>query len=379
MISEKNCSAPALNYGSLISELKEKISLIRSNSGHVEYSNENVQVKTNGGARENKNKDANSGEQSVIKKANSNLKPDENNTASFEGKINAQTPLDKSNGVMNYESNKDEAISFKYSKPFPYPICFVSKSLPTPPTDYNLRKVNADLNEKENNETSVLGEIGAREELTAMPDKGENVGKITDCVSENARGAHKNLKNRLNSSSEYAEGRKQIGEYGNETKYCSRYPNNAVCDAITDDGAGDDYNISGSSQIDLSKFGRNFIVESQKLSAITNNARVNPQNRNLDQYSSVNLPKSIDGSECCKIDHTNNKNPNCADSSEKRVMLAENNGTNKNLSEFNNGSKVISGSNKNTELGFNCAKKQQRRNIFTTRYYIMASKLRVIQ
>ncbi|KAH7649244.1 hypothetical protein FG379_001601 [Cryptosporidium bovis] len=408
MSREKNSGNLVINYGNLMNELKEKISLIRNNSEHIEYSNENVKYglkKVEG----NVVKNANYQESQNNCKDNCNLnnKNDKNNSKLrdenvlvLSKNVSMQKVQDKNklSGIIDYESNKDEIGSGKDSKLFPYPICFVSKSLPTPPTDYNLRKINTELNEKENNKSPFSEDIGIGKELTMMLEKRKNNQKTEKDTVKNTNDMPRDSNNILNLVNEYKGKCTKNDEFENITSYYNKSSNNDGI--IVNEGiSNNNFNIDSNSCIDLSKFERNFIVESQKLSAANKNTSFIIQGSNANSSQGIN-------SENIKTEksYANNTTLNSAYSINNHLILNGNNIVGRDLNvlkhknsnslsrvtspnsniynceNVKNGSDSINNNNNNNTINYyNNVKIQRRRNIFTTRYYIMASKLRVIQ
>ncbi|KAK6589736.1 hypothetical protein RS030_161 [Cryptosporidium xiaoi] len=407
MSREKNSGNPVINYGNLMSELKEKISLIKNNSEHIEYSNENVKcVLKKVEVNEVKNANYQENQNNCKDNCNLNNKKDENNSKLMDEnvivlskKLSIQKVQDnnKLSGIIDYEINKDEIGSGKDSKLFPYPICFVSKSLPTPPTDYNLRKINTELNEKENNKSLFSDDIGIGKELTMMLEKRKNNQKTKNDTDKNTNDMSRDSSNILDLVNKYNDKCTKNVEFENITSYYNKSLNND--DVIVNDGiSNNNFNIDSNSCIDLSKFERNFIVESQKLSATNKNSSF------IIQGSSANSSQGIN-SESIKTEklYANNKTLNSTYSINNHLISIENNIVGKDLNVLKpknsnslsrvtspnaninncendkNGSDSINNNNNNTIKNYNNVKMQRRRNIFTTRYYIMASKLRVIQ
>ncbi|OII72571.1 uncharacterized protein cubi_03307 [Cryptosporidium ubiquitum] len=133
----------AFNYGCLMAELKEKMALFRSRLNKGEEENQ-------GSLIENKCKDESKiGRDSLISETELNFSL--NVESSTKVIVCSDRMVKENESEIMVESGIDNVDESRLglssdSRVFPYPICFVSKSLPTPPKDYNLRKTGINFN-----------------------------------------------------------------------------------------------------------------------------------------------------------------------------------------------------------------------------------------
>lgn len=144
----------AFNYGCLMAELKEKMVQFRSRMNRGDEEDQGKLV-------ESKEDEEEEGEFKVIGK--DSLISENELSFSLKGDSNSKIlacPGERLNEgsiseMMTRSEMEIERVSMDMNEPrlelsgdsrmFPYPICFVSRSLPTPPKDYNLRKTGIDL------------------------------------------------------------------------------------------------------------------------------------------------------------------------------------------------------------------------------------------
>ncbi|KAF7455880.1 hypothetical protein HWI79_3578 [Cryptosporidium felis] len=125
----------ALNYGCLMAELKEKIELFRDRLEFEDCDDEN------------QNNRAENGQVSETESIG--------RVSQEEGEYDLRVePRNESLSPIGDDEECRLQLSAD-SKVFPYPICFVSRSLPTPPKDYNLRKTGINLKEKKYSEPEI--------------------------------------------------------------------------------------------------------------------------------------------------------------------------------------------------------------------------------
>lgn len=133
----------AFNYGCLMAELKEKMVLFRSRLNKKEEENQDNLI-------ENRCKDEfKIGKDSLI--SENELDFSINTESNSKNIVHSDRLIKENEAEVMDESGIENGDECRLrlssdSKIFPYPICFVSKSLPTPPKDYNLRKTGINSN-----------------------------------------------------------------------------------------------------------------------------------------------------------------------------------------------------------------------------------------
>ncbi|KAJ1611307.1 hypothetical protein OIY81_1761 [Cryptosporidium canis] len=261
------------------------------------------------------------------------------------------------------------------SRMFPYPICFVSKSLPTPPKDYNLRKTGIDLNKSKylKDEEMVCSRVSRKLMLFGGKESGQREEKWWELMRDIKR--HDSS---LEKSPGLSEARKEESSLD-----CEK----ANVQVLSETQMRPDYNKYRKESLrslrlpqTLDQFAMNNEISNQKedYSGMIHK----PQNsQSLESMKSFeeNIPSKCENSalpqflalSCLsKGENPSNHKTNSCDKYSESVMMTSNIKIDEKDHKRHPEVCTVSKKKTNPNIG--------RSNIITTRYYKMASQLRVI-
>ncbi|KAH8584607.1 uncharacterized protein ELE39_000487 [Cryptosporidium sp. chipmunk genotype I] len=358
------------NYGCLMAELKEKMLLFRSRLNKGDEGNQESFL-------ENKSRDESKlGKDSLISEneLDFSLNIDSSSKALM---LSDRIVQENETEVMlesGIESGDESRIGLSNdSKVFPYPICFVSKSLPTPPKDYNLRKTGIDLNASKYFQGEGIECNRVSKKLMFLVEKEKN-GDMEEWWKLRKADFSNDNNNLLQGQN--------LGEVLEAEK--SFHSQN-----ITDELEHDDSKERKVNQGELSL--PQAIRPSQLPERnIIHKGQVTDTNRLLEKSQSIENIRGFEENICSKLENLKYTQVSSVSGLKKgSISSADTMINNSSESKASIGTPKIS--NVNTNEGI-CRKQsqinpivkkksqiyQQRGNIITTRYYIMASQLRVI-
>ncbi|KAK9170760.1 hypothetical protein CmeUKMEL1_17590 [Cryptosporidium meleagridis] len=358
----------AFNYECLMAELKEKMVLFRNKLNKGEEENQKSFLK-------NKSQDESKiGNDSLI--SENELDFSLNIESSSKNMLVSDRIIQENNTEVVVESGIENVDEYRIglssdSKVFPYPICFVSKSLPTPPKDYSLRKTGIDLNKNtcfqgENMECNRVSK-----KLMFLVEKEKNGGKEDWWRFRRENDDNYNF---IQSQT--------LGEaiYTEESS-----PNNNITHKLEQD----DNKNRKVNQRELS-LPRNIVSSESNINITSQKGEVIEKNRLLKNSHSLENIRSFEDNIPSKMGNLKHIQA-LSVSGPKKDNIASDNTVMKNSSEskINTNTQIIcdvnangSISKKQTQINPIFKKKSQifqhKGNIITTRYYKMASQLRVI-
>ncbi|EAK89312.1 hypothetical protein [Cryptosporidium parvum Iowa II] len=360
----------AFNYGCLMAELKEKMVLFRNRLNKGEEENQESFLKNNSQDESKIGRDSLISENELD--FSLNIESSSKNTLVSDRIIQEDnTEIIVESGIENVDECRIGLSND--SKVFPYPICFVSKSLPTPPKDYNLRKTGIDLNKNRCFQGEDIECNRVSKKLMFLVEKEKNGGKEEwwKFRRENDNDDNYNLLQSQN-----------LGEAIDTEK---SFPNNNITNKLMQD----DSKNRKANQGELS-LTQNIISSQSDTNITAQKGEVIDKNRLLKNSQSIENIRGFEENIPSKMENLKHIQASSV-SGLKKDNIASDNATIKNSSEYkiNTNTQIICDVNKNgsisrkeTQINPIFKKKSQifqhRGNIITTRYYKMASQLRVI-
>lgn len=378
------------NYGCLMAELKEKMVQFRSRMKQGDEEDQSKLVESKGDEEEEEEEFKVMGEKTLISKDELSFSLNDESDSNILvcpgrlGERNVVKMMSESEIELervSMDTNESRLELAGDSRMFPYPICFVSRSLPTPPKDYNLRKTGIDLNGSNYLDEEEVGCSRVSRKLMFIG------GKEKKEWSKFRNGSKKDYycRHNLRESQEFQE----LMVIGKEESSSDRKGGNsrpikledqAILDYSKEKNGGDLGvlrlpQVIGESQVALEipghkkeKTNTNVLLQSsqslENIKSLQENIPSKCKNSQSPQFSA--------SSRLVKDDFTSSKSNNSCNQYSKAIVMTI---TDDNTKGLGNTSERHPG-------GFPVVKKKsniafERGNIITTRYYKMASQLRV--